>query len=132
MQYWLRKSASLFKAGPAMFPGDEDNGSMGAWFILNALGLYPLSPSSGDYVLGSPLFGNISIAIDGASQPLTVMALNQAPANVYVQAVTWNGQPVAGISVPYASLMQGGVLQFTMGPAPAAAAAAAMLPFKFV
>lgn len=131
-QYWLRKSASLFKAGPAMFPGDEDNGSMGAWFILNALGLYPLSPSSGDYVLGSPLFGNISIAIDGASQPLTVMALNQAPANVYVQAVTWNGQPVAGISVPYASLMQGGVLQFTMGPAPAAAAAATMLPFKFV
>ena len=118
-QYWLRKSASLFKAGPAMFPGDEDNGSMGAWFILNALGLYPLSPASGDYVLGSPLFGNVSIAIDGAAQPLTILALNQAPENVYVHAVSWRGVPITGVTVPYASLMQGGVLQFTMASSPA-------------
>ena len=39
-----------------MYPGDEDNGSMGAWFIFNMLGIYPLSPASGYYVVGSPLF----------------------------------------------------------------------------
>ena len=131
-QYWLRKSATLFNNGPDMYPGDEDNGSMGAWYILNALGIYPLSPASGDYVLGSPLFGKVTLAIDGAAQPLTISALNQAPANVYVQAVTWNGAPVAGVSVPYAALIQGGTLQFTMGPAPAAADADVMEPFHFV
>ena len=119
-QYWLRKSATLFRPGAEMYPGDEDNGSMGAWYILNALGLYPLSPASGDYVLGSPLFGNVSITIDGASQPLTIVALNQGPANVYVHAVEWNGAPLPGVTVPYASLMQGGVLQFTMAATPAA------------
>ena len=119
-QPWLRKSAALFRPGADMFPGDEDNGSMGAWYILNALGLYPLSPASGDYVLGSPLFGNVSITIDGASQPLMIVALNQGPANVYVHAVEWNGVPLPGVTVPYASLMQGGVLQFTMAATPAA------------
>ena len=48
-QKWLRQSNSLLKATSEMYPGDEDNGSMGAWFIFNMLGLYPLSP--GRYVI---------------------------------------------------------------------------------
>ena len=66
-----------------MYPGDEDNGSMGAWFIFNMLGLYPLSPGSDEYVLGSPLFANVTLDV-GAAVPLTVQAKNQAPQNVYV------------------------------------------------
>ena len=120
-QYWLRKSATLFTAGADMFPGDEDNGSMGAWYIFNALGLYPLSPASGQFILGSPLFGSVSIAIDGAAQPLTITALNQGPQNVYVTAATWNGSPISGVYVKYSDLMQGGTLQFTMSATPAAA-----------
>lgn len=111
-----------------MYPGDEDNGSMGAWHILNVLGLYPLSPASGDYVLGSPLFANVTVNLSAASGSgsgfnnvtLTISALNQGPMNVYVQGVTWNGAPVTGVNVAYSDLMQGGVLQFTMGPTPAA------------
>jgi len=119
-QKWLRQSTSLFKPGADMFSGDEDNGSMAAWHILNVLGLYPLSPASGDYVIGSPLFANVTITLDRtATQPLTVSALNQGPANMYVQGVTWRGAAVTGVSLSYADLMQGGVLQFTMGPAPA-------------
>ena len=149
-QYWLRKSASLFRPGPTMFPGDEDSacggegrgvatrrlsgghpclvsycesllsadGSMGAWYILNALGLYPLSPASGDYVLGSPQFGAVAIPVS-ASAWLNITTVNQGPANVYVQAVMWNGVPVAGVTVPYGSLMEGGVLEFTLGATPA-------------
>ena len=93
---------------------------MSAWYVFNVLGLYPLSPASGVYHLGSPLFANVSITLDGAAAPLTIFAVNQGPANVYVQGVTWNGAAVAGVSVPYATLMKGGVLSFTMGPTPAA------------
>merc|ERR1711862_410490 len=40
------------------FSGDEDNGEMGAWFVLSALGLYAVAVGvSEDYVLGAtPLF----------------------------------------------------------------------------
>lgn len=91
---------------------------MGSWHVLNAIGLYPLSPASGDYVLGSPLFANVSIGLPGG-KTLIVTALNQGPANVYVQGARWNGAPVAGVALSYAALMQGGTLEFTMGPAPA-------------
>jgi len=144
-QAWIRKTmAELFTPNADMFPGDEDNGSMAAWFLLNAIGLYPLSPASGDFVLGSPLFANVTLTLGGLPnnnnnnggvstssttlKTLVVAATNQGPSNVYVQAVTLNGQPVgtgggdqgegSGVSVSYSDLMQGGLLLFTMGPDP--------------
>ena len=86
----------------------------GAWFIQNALGLYPLSPASGNYILGSPLFANVTITITGAAAPLTIVALDNGPDSVYVSSVQWNGAPVAGMYVKYSDLMQGGTLTFTM------------------
>ena len=72
------------------------------------------------YILGSPLFATVSIAT-ATGQPLIISAVNQSPTNVYVQSVTWNGAAVSGVSVSYFDIMQGGKLQFTMGPAPAEA-----------
>jgi putative alpha-1,2-mannosidase len=118
-QTWLRQSVSLFRPGASMFPGDEDNGSMGAWFILNALGLYPLSPASGEFVLGSPLFANVTVTIDdaaGGHAPLVISAANQGPQNVHVQSVAWKGETIAGVYVAYSDLMQGGTLDFAMAP----------------
>jgi predicted alpha-1,2-mannosidase len=117
-QYWLRRSNRMLMADAEMYPGDEDNGSMGAWFMFNMIGLYPLSPASGDYVIGSPLFANITLDV-GAAQPLVVLATNQAPDNVYVHALTWRGNRVSGVSISYEQLMQGGVLHFVMGSSPA-------------
>jgi putative alpha-1,2-mannosidase len=93
---------------------------MGAWFVFNALGLYPLSPASGNYTLGSPIFARVEIPVDGGAT-LAITAVNQGPNNVYVTGVTWNGASVAGVTVPYAALMQGGTLQFTMAAQPNAA-----------
>ena len=90
---------------------------MGAWFILNALGIYALSPASGDFVIGSPLFANVSIYIDSASGnhlPLHILARNQSSSNVHVQSVQWNGVAINGVYVAYADLMQGGALEFSM------------------
>ena len=79
-----------------------------------------MSAAHGHGAPGSPLFANVTITIDGAAQPLTIVAINQGPLNYYVQSLTWNGAAVTGVTVPYSSLIQGGVLAFTMGPFPAA------------
>ena len=118
-QFWLRQSNSLFKPTADMFPGDEDNGSMGAWFIFNTLGLAPLSPASGVYNLGAPLFARVELAV-APGVLLVITAVNQAPGNVYVAGVTWNGAPVTGVTIPYADLMAGGTLEFTMSATMAA------------
>ena len=99
---WIRKSLGLFTADAGMFPGDEDNGSMGAWFILNALGLYALSPASGDYVLGSPLFANVTITIDAEAKRLDV---HLSPADLEARLKAWKAPPLkadAGVLLKYA------------------------------
>jgi putative alpha-1,2-mannosidase len=90
---------------------------VGAWFILNALGLYPLAPASGRYLLGSPLFANVTIDV-GGGHTLTIVALSQSPAHTAVAAVRWNGAAVPGVDVAYADLMLGGVLEFDMTTPP--------------
>merc|ERR1711908_34685 len=99
-QRWLRESNRMLSAGAEMYPGDEDNGSMGAWFLFNMLGLYPLSPGSDEYVLGSPPFANVTLDV-GSTAPLTVVAANQAPQNIYVKSALWNGKAIPGVAVKY-------------------------------
>jgi hypothetical protein len=51
--------------GVDFYAGDEDNGEMGAWFVLAALGLFSVSPASPDYVIGMPLFDKVSLHVPG-------------------------------------------------------------------
>ena len=127
-QFYLRKAlTSLYKPTDEMFAGDEDNGEMGAWYILSSIGLYSLSPGTEEYVLGSPLFQKVTISLEGngvekllkRSESLIVEAHDNSAENVYVQNVKWNGEDVVGInSIKYSELMKGGVLEFQMGSQP--------------
>ena len=49
--YWIKRICSeAFSSADNGFPGDEDNGSMSAWFIFACMGIYPLCPGSGEFV----------------------------------------------------------------------------------
>ena len=54
--------------GTDFYAGDEDNGEMGAWFVLSALGLYVTTPSTKEYVLGSPIFPKVRIFRGGKKE----------------------------------------------------------------
>jgi predicted alpha-1,2-mannosidase len=127
-QYWVRRVlAELYS--PDGFSGDEDNGEMSAWYVLSALGLYPLCPGHPSYVLGSPLFPAAHLSLPGG-RVLTVRAVAEGgrplgagvPHEVgwgpYVQSVTWNGQPWTRLWIGHAELMQGGELRFVMSDTP--------------
>lgn len=64
---------TLYKPSVDMFIGDEDNGEMGAWYVLSALGLYSRSPGSGVYSFGSPLFGRVEIDISDIAYSSTIV-----------------------------------------------------------
>ena len=55
-EYWVKKICSeLFSYKADGFPGDEDNGSMSAWYILSMIGLYPICPADNSYIKIKPL-----------------------------------------------------------------------------
>ncbi len=111
-QYWVRRALDeLYTVDN--FPGDEDTGSMAAWYILSSLGFYSLCPGRPSYVLGSPQFHEATLHLP-SSVETRVRALNQAPGNRYVGACSFNGKATHLSQIDHSALASGGELVFTM------------------
>ena len=107
---------------PSGLDGDDDCGQMSAWYLFTALGFYPVTPASGDYMLGSPLFSRMSLRL-GNGKLLTVTAQGNSATNVYIQSATLNGKPLEAPVITYDEIVGGAKLELVMGPKPSAWAA---------
>lgn len=118
-QHWVRRVLNeLYSPDPDGFAGDEDNGEMAAWYVLSALGIYPLCPGHPTYVFGSPLFGKATLQLP-QGRSLVIEAHNNSLENVYVQQVQLSGETYSKTWVTHDQLVNYGHLTFTMGPQPA-------------
>jgi predicted alpha-1,2-mannosidase len=124
---------TMYRAQPDGLAGNEDCGQMSAWYVMSALGLYPVDPTSGIYVFGSPLFSGATIDV-GGSKPLVIEASGNGPDTVYVQEVRWNGKPWSRSWISHDEVARGGHLAFRMGtrPNPAFGAAPPDRPPSFI
>ena len=117
-QRWVRDTMDrLYLPGPAGLCGDEDTGQMSAWYVWNAIGIYPFCPGHPSYVIGSPLFPRMTIAV-AAGRTFTVEARGNSPLNRYIQAATLNGKPFTRCWLSHQELIGGGTLSLEMGPQP--------------
>ncbi|MBC8137816.1 MAG: glycoside hydrolase family 92 protein [Fibrella sp.] len=99
---------------PETLPGDEDNGEMGAWYVLAALGIFPLCPGSGEYVLNTPLFDEVRVALPGGSESLRIFSDSRTRPNGTdkVEKVLWNNTPLSATTIRHEQLVGGGELHF--------------------
>ncbi len=111
-QYWVRKVMNELYT-PDKLAGDEDTGSMAAWYLLSALGFYPVCPGKPEYTLGSPLFTRATIHVPGRA-PFVVESPSNAAGKVYVKSAHLNGQALNGPTIPHAEIAKGGTLAFEM------------------
>ncbi len=101
--------------------GNDDCGQISAWYVLSALGFYPVNPPSGVYVLGSPLVDRATIHLDATfhkGRTFTIAAENNSPKNIYIQSAMLNGKPLVRSWFTHAELVAGGELVLKMGPEP--------------
>lgn len=97
--------------------GNEDCGQMSSWYIMSAMGFYPVTPAGGLYVIGSPYFNKIALQLPG-HKTFVVKAINNSTNNIYVQKVLLNGKPYTKAFIRHADIVKGGTLTFYMGPNP--------------
>lgn len=110
----LRKE--MYQDAPDGLSGNEDCGQMSAWYIFSALGFYPVNPSGGQYILGSPAFQKASLKLEnGRTFTVRAEGLQQGP---YVQSVALNGKAWSRTWFNHEELMKGGELVFRMGAKP--------------
>jgi len=98
-------------------PGMDDQGSTSSWYVMSALGFYPVDPARPEYIVGSPIFDEATIHM-GGGKDLVIVANNNSEKNLYIQSATWNGKPLNQPWFSHADIAAGGRLVFQMGPAP--------------
>jgi predicted alpha-1,2-mannosidase len=117
-QFHIRDAMNkLYKATPDGYCGDEDNGQTSAWYIFSAMGFYPVCPTSSQYVIGTPLFKNLTVNLENGKK-LVINAPNNSADNKYIKALTVNGKPYDFNYLTHFELIKGGVLNFTMSNQP--------------
>jgi predicted alpha-1,2-mannosidase len=102
---------------PDGISGNEDCGQMSAWYIMSALGFYPVSPSSGAYVLGSPIVDKATIQLP-QGKTFVVDVQNNSSQNIYIQSAKLNGKAYPNSYLLHRDIVAGGTLQLVMGPQP--------------
>jgi predicted alpha-1,2-mannosidase len=99
---------------PAGLIGNEDCGQMSAWYILSALGFYPVCPGSGSYIMGTPLFEEATIRMENG-KTFTIRAQGGGP---YVNSTDLNGHSYKKNYLLHEDLMAGGALNFHLSDQP--------------
>ncbi|MDE3166183.1 MAG: GH92 family glycosyl hydrolase [Acidobacteriota bacterium] len=108
---------TLYRNAPGGMPGNDDLGTMSAWAVFAAAGLYPHTPGSGNILVGSPLFPEMKIRLANGAV-VEIVARGAAASRPYVTALTVNGQPYRYSWIPYSLLAKGARLEFTLSDTP--------------
>ena len=106
----LRQRA--FRAGWDAYPGDEDNGSLSAWYVWSALGLYPTCPGKASYDLGVPLFDHLRVYLAEKNQWLDVRTQQNHEHFHFVQDCRLDGKEKQSIN--HQELLNAKTLDFTL------------------
>jgi len=108
---------NLFNNTPDGICGNEDCGQMSAWYIFSTMGFYPVSPGNPVYVIGKPGVPRVTLNLENGNT-FVMTAQKLSPKNIYIQSASLNGKPLPTSYILHDAIMQGGSLNFVMGPKP--------------
>ncbi len=122
---------SQYAARPDGLAGNDDLGQMSAWYVFTALGFYPVTPGSNQYILGRPFLPRATLNLPNGKQ-FRILADGLDDAHTYVGGVTLNGKPLDRVFLTHEEILAGGELQFRMQAEPNTQwpSAAAIAPYS--
>jgi predicted alpha-1,2-mannosidase len=117
-QYHVREAMDkLYNYTPDGYCGDEDTGQTSAWYVFSALGFYPVTPGTDQYVIGSPLFSRATLKFENGKK-LVIDARGNSKENIYAGDIRLNKKELKRNYIRHSELQAGGRLQFKMQRVP--------------
>ena len=117
-QFWQREIMNkMYRNNIDGLCGNDDCGQMSAWYILSAMGFYPVCPGTDQYVLGAPYLPYMKVRLENG-KTFEVKADKVSDKNRYVKAVKLNGKPYTKGYITQDDIMNGGTLTFEMTSSP--------------
>jgi hypothetical protein len=99
---------SLYANAPDGLAGNEDCGQMSSWYVLSALGFYPIAPGTPYYEIGHPIFSKATLKLENGN----ILSVLKKGSGIFVEEVKLNGQTIHRLS--HQDMMGGGTLEFFM------------------
>jgi predicted alpha-1,2-mannosidase len=117
-QHWVRETMDrMYTPAPDGYCGDEDNGQTSAWYVFSALGFYPVTPATDQYVIGAPLFKKATLQLENGKQ-LVINAPENSAANKYINRMRLNGKDYDKNWLSHTELQKGATMEFQMTNSP--------------
>ncbi|MGW3668876.1 GH92 family glycosyl hydrolase [Streptomyces sp. NPDC005141] len=108
---------TVYGTGPSGLPGNDDLGTMSAWYVFSALGLYPQTPGSATMLLGAPVFPRAVVHRTGGKN-IVVSAPDADATHVYIDAAWINGRPTQRSWAGAGLTTEGGTVRFELAERP--------------
>ncbi len=128
-QKWVRAICNEFYGTEGIhgygYGQDEDQGQLGAWYVLSAIGLFDVQGGAAAQPvmqIGSSLFDKVEIKLNKKyykGGKLTIVAHNNGASNIYLQQPAFNGKKLRRNAIPFSKLTQGGTLEYKLTDKPA-------------
>jgi predicted alpha-1,2-mannosidase len=90
-------------------PGNDDLGTMGAWYVFASIGLYPMIPGVGGFSINIPAFENISIDLPNNN---SLIIDKTGPDNFFIKSLSFDKTAHNSTWINWDKISKGGVLSF--------------------
>ncbi len=114
----LRGAQALFTNAANGVTGNDDLGTMSAWYLFSTIGLYPAVPGSGQLLLNAPRFSKVQLDL-GNGKTLVIDAPGADARKLqYVAGVEFNGTPREQVWLDWSRLREGGRIELQLTDVP--------------
>lgn len=127
-QHIIRKVLNeQYNSRPDGLPGNDDLGSMGAWYVFASIGLFPEIPGVGGFSINSPVFPEIVLHL--ANGDLVIKGGDEK--KEYIQGLKINGKKSDSTWIDWNDIKNGGTLDYSLSTKPDKAWGTSVAPPSF-
>ena len=90
-------------------PGNDDLGTMGAWYVFAGIGLYPEIPGVGGFSINTPIFKSIKVHLRKGD----LLIKGGSEKDIYIRSLNFDGKPYDNTWINWDDISKGGILEYS-------------------
>ena len=108
-------------------PGNDDLGTMGAWYVFACIGLYPEIPGVGGFTVNTPIFSSVKVHLKKGD----IVIKGGSEKDIYIKSMKLNGKSYESTWIDWDQLNSGATIEYRTSGKPDMKWGAKVVPPSF-